>query len=91
MKLIDADELELDTEWSDYYDGFTSYSQSQINEAEEVKAIPLDKVKQAREEMENEVFDSLDDDGSDWFTADKVSECMAILDRLIMEETESEE
>jgi len=91
MRLIDADELELDTEWSEYYDGFTSYSQSQINEAEEVKAIPLDKVKQAREEMENEVFDSLDDDGSDWFTADKVSECMAILDRLIMEETESEE
>ena len=91
MRLIDADELELDTEWSEYYDGFTSYSQSQINEAEEVKAIPLDKVKQAREEMENEVFDLLDDDGSDWFTADKVSECMAILDRLIMEETESEE
>ena len=53
MKLINADELELDTEWSEYYDGFTSYSQSQINEAEEVKAIPLDKVKQAREEIEN--------------------------------------
>lgn len=52
-RLIDADELELDTEWSDYYDGFVSYSQSQINEAEEVKAIPLDKVKQAREEIEN--------------------------------------
>jgi hypothetical protein len=42
-------------------------------------------VKQAREEMENGVFDSLDDDGSDWFTADKVSECMAILDKLIEE------
>jgi len=91
MKLINADELEPDTEWSDYYDGFISYSQSQIDSMEEVKAIPLDEVKQAREEMENEVFDSLDDDGSDWFTADKVSECMAILDRLIMEETESEE
>ena len=50
-----------------------------------VNAIPLDKVKQAREEMENGVFDSLDDDGSDWFTADKVSECMAILDKLIEE------
>lgn len=53
MKLIDADELELDTEWSEYYDGFTSYSQSQINEAEEVKAIPLEKVKQAMKEIEN--------------------------------------
>ena len=51
MRLIDTDELELDTEWSDYYDGFTSYSQSQINEAEEVKAIPLDRIKEAREEV----------------------------------------
>ena len=32
MRLIDTDELELDTEWSDYYDGFVSYSQSQIDE-----------------------------------------------------------
>lgn len=52
-RLIDADELELDTEWNDYYDGFVSYSQSQIDEAEEVKAIPLEKVKQAREEIQN--------------------------------------
>jgi len=53
MKLINADELEPDTEWSDYYDGFTSYSQSQIDAAEEVKAIQLDNVKQAREKIEN--------------------------------------
>jgi hypothetical protein len=53
MKLIDADELELDTEWSEYYDGFTSYSQSQINEAEEVKAIPLERLKDFRNEVMN--------------------------------------
>jgi len=53
MKLINADELEPDTEWDDYYDGFVSYSQSQINEAEEVKAIPLEKVERAREKIEN--------------------------------------
>ena len=52
MRLIDADELELDTEWSDYYDGFVSYSQSQINGAVEVQAIPLDKVKKAREDVQ---------------------------------------
>lgn len=40
-RLIDADELEPDTEWSDYYDGFTSYSQSQINNAVEVQAIRI--------------------------------------------------
>jgi hypothetical protein len=53
MKLIDADELELDTEWSEYYDGFTSYSQSQINETEEVKAIPLERLKDFRNEVMN--------------------------------------
>ena len=52
-RLIDADELELDTEWSEYYDGFTSYSQMQIDEAEEVKAIPLEKLKDFRNEVMN--------------------------------------
>jgi DNA-directed RNA polymerase subunit RPC12/RpoP len=33
MRLIDADMLELDTEWSEYMDGFTSYSQFQIDNA----------------------------------------------------------
>ena len=52
-RLIDADELELDTEWSDYYDGFTSYSQSQIDEAEEVKAIPIERLKDFRNTVMN--------------------------------------
>ena len=41
MDLIDRDELELDTEWSDYYDGYMSYSQSQINGESTVNAIPI--------------------------------------------------
>lgn len=53
MKLINVDKLEPDTEWSDYYDGFVSYSQSQINEAEEVKAIPLEKLKDFRNKVVN--------------------------------------
>jgi len=53
MILIDADELEPDTEWSDYYDGFTSYSQSQIDETEEVKAIPLERLIDFRNEVAN--------------------------------------
>lgn len=52
-RLIDADDLELDTEWSDYYDGFTSYSQSQIDEAEEVKAIPVERLKDFRNTVMN--------------------------------------
>ena len=53
MKIIDADELEPDTEWSDYYDGFVSYSQSQIDEAEEVKAIPVERLKDFRNKVMN--------------------------------------
>lgn len=53
MKLINADELEPDTEWDDYYDGFASYSQTQIDAMEEVKAIPLEKVKDLRNQVVN--------------------------------------
>ena len=88
MKLIDADELELDTEWSDYYDGFTSYSQCQINEAEEVKAIQLEKVKQAREEMK-ECSYSLRCFNEDVFDEDErvvdLDDVLIILDKLIKE------
>lgn len=52
-KLINADNLEPDTEWSEYYDGYMSYSQLQIREAEEVKAIRLEKLKQAKEEIKS--------------------------------------
>ena len=55
MKIIDADDLELDTEWSDYYDGFTSYSQSQINDAEEVKAIPVERLKDFMNKVRTEI------------------------------------
>lgn len=53
MKLINADELEPDVEWDDYYDGFVSYSQSQIDATEEVKAIPVERLKDFRNEVMN--------------------------------------
>ena len=31
--LIDRDSLELDSDWSDYYDGFSAYSESQVRRA----------------------------------------------------------
>ena len=33
VRLIDANSLEPDTEWDEYYDGFLSYSQAQIDAA----------------------------------------------------------
>ena len=44
-RLIDLDELEKDTEWDEYFDGFTSYSSVMIDEAEIVEAIPVEWIK----------------------------------------------
>ena len=38
---IDRTLLELDTEWSEYEDGFISYSQSQINSLPTADLIPI--------------------------------------------------
>jgi hypothetical protein len=89
MDLIDRNELEPDTEWSDYYDGYMSYSQSQINGAPTVKAIPLDKVKQAREEITKQFVD-LQDGSEEWrsYVNETVLECVEIMDKLIAESEE---
>ena len=85
MRLIDAEELELDTEWSDYYDGFTSYSQSQIDGAEEVKAIPVEKVKQARAEMKSRRYKGTPQGTCFTWQNLGVNMCLEILDKLIEE------
>ncbi len=84
-KIIDADELELDTEWSDYYDGFTSYSQSQIDEAEEIKAIRLEKVKHAREEIKECSYNLDIDSCNDNERVVDLNDVLTILDKLIEE------
>ena len=45
-RLIDLDELEKDTEWDEYFDGFTSYSSVMIDEAEIVEAITVEWIKE---------------------------------------------
>ena len=47
MRLIDADELEPDVRWSDYFDEFTGYSISQVNDAQTIEAIPIEWMKTA--------------------------------------------
>ena len=38
-RYIDADALECDTEWSDYHDGFISYSQLEIDTAPSIDIV----------------------------------------------------
>ena len=85
MELIDRNKLELDTEWSDYYDGYMSYSQIQIDDAEEVKAITLDKVKQAREKMESKLYVGTEEETGLPVLDLGVTMCLEILDELINE------
>lgn len=102
-KLIDADNLELGTEWSEYYDEFMSYSQRQIRDTEEVKAIPIDKLKKAMEqiidekdfayadfnEYKREVLEVEDaDDLPDDDFRYGMERCLEILNRLIAESEE---
>ena len=90
MNLIDRSKLELDTEWSEYYDGYMSYSQIQIDDAEEVKAITLDKVKQAREKMESKLYVGTEESTGLPVLDLGVTLCLEILDELINESENSE-
>jgi hypothetical protein len=85
MELIDRSKLELDTEWSEYYDGYMSYSQIQIDNAEEVKAITLDKIKQAREKMESKLYVGTEETTGLPILDLGVTLCLEILDELINE------
>lgn len=89
MDLIDRDELELDTEWSEYYDGYMSYSQSQINGAPTVRAISLDNVKKARKEIADRVY-RYSGSGNEVTQAycDGFKASLEILDKLIAESEE---
>jgi DNA-directed RNA polymerase subunit F len=84
-RLIDADMLSPDR---DYYDngGYDAVSCQQIDYATTVKAIPLDKVKEAREEIASSL-NGLDE----WDYAEKVAKFyierdLRILDELIESE-----
>lgn len=42
MRLIDADKLKPNAEWSDYYGEFRAYSITQVDDASTVEAIPIE-------------------------------------------------
>lgn len=56
MELIDRSELERDTEWNYYDDDFVSYSQSQIKSAPTVKAVPINKLRNLVDKLQDETL-----------------------------------
>lgn len=48
MRLIDADALECDTEWSEYADDYISYSKFAIDNAPTIDAVPVVRCKDCK-------------------------------------------
>lgn len=55
----------------------------QCEEAVKMAARALSAIYDLRSEIEDQVLESLSDGGDDWFTAEKVNECLAIIDKHI--------
>lgn len=85
IDLIDRSKLEPDTEWYDCDEGFSSYSVGQIKNAPTVKAVPLDKVKKAREELQKCVDMLSDDTLADLNTKTGLGLALEKIDKLIEE------
>ena len=67
MRLIDADELEPDTEWDSYYDGFIAYSEFQIKNAPTIEAVPMSVIDDIKAEIKQILNEHLyQHEGEDW-------------------------
>lgn len=62
-----------------------------IAELPTIPAIPLSVIEDIKAEIEHNVLDTLSDGGDDWFTAEKVNECLDIIDHHIKEFTAESE
>lgn len=83
---IDRTELEPDTEWSEYEDGFVSYSRSQIQGMPKADVIERSKIDKAIEEIEK--IDLIVHDGINHYYKDGeevIAEVLEILKRNIGE------
>ena len=80
---IDRTELETDTEWSEYEDGFVSYSQSQIQGMPKADVIERSKIDKALKEMDDLASHKVHPISFDQSVA--IDMCIAIIKRNIRE------
>jgi hypothetical protein len=52
MRLIDADNLKPDAQWDGFYNCYSAYSISQIDDAPTVKAVPIKALYELKSEVE---------------------------------------
>ena len=73
MKVYDKSEVDI---------VFSSW-ESDLKELSVINAIPVSVIADIKTEIEQEILESLSDRGEEWFVAEKVNECLAIIDRHI--------
>jgi hypothetical protein len=54
MRLIDADNLKPDAQWDGFYNCYSAFSISQIDDAPTVKAVPIKALYDLRDELQKE-------------------------------------
>lgn len=52
MRLIDSDNLKPDAQWDGFYNCYSAYSISQIDDAPTVQAVPIEVLQEIRQEIE---------------------------------------
>ena len=83
---IDREELECDTEWSDYFDNYVSYSKLQIENAPTADVVERSKIDKAIEEMEKAEKEANENNCFKSFTMASIyRDCIEILKRNIGE------
>lgn len=73
MRLIDADVLECDAEWSEYADDYISYSKFAIDNAPTVDAVPVVRCKDCF------LYGECED--AEWFGDNGYCSCGALMDK----------
>ena len=76
MNLIDADKFLSYLIFQKHIDSLTC---GEIKEA--VEMCKIDVLEKIRTEIEEQVLERLSDGGDDWFAAEKVNECLEIIDK----------
>lgn len=54
MRLIDADNLKPDAQWDGFYNCYSAFSISQIDDAPTVQAVPIEVLYDLRDELKKE-------------------------------------
>ena len=66
----------------EYHEGYQQgFKDAKVDYESRLKANMVAMLEELKAEIDEQVLESLSDGGDDWFTAEKVNECLDILDK----------